>query len=55
LLFGIFICGYKVDSFEMPEVDVPSEDVYIQKLRQLLKPGPLVRRAEPTLQTYFFL
>lgn len=32
LLLGVFIRGYEVDGFEMAEIDVPSEDVYVQEL-----------------------
>lgn len=32
LLLRIFVGRYKVDSLEVAEVDVPSKDVYVQKL-----------------------
>lgn len=32
LLLGVFVRGYKVDGFEVSEINVPSEDVYVQEL-----------------------
>lgn len=32
LLLGVLVRRYEVDSFEMAEIDVPAEDVYVQKL-----------------------
>lgn len=29
LLFRVFIGGYKVDRFEMAEIDIPPQDVYV--------------------------
>lgn len=59
LLLGILVRGYEIDGFEVSEIDVPSEDVYVQELcSQVSDSGETRSRLPPrvrTLQTYFFL
>jgi len=56
LLLGVFVCRYEVDSFEVAKIDVPAQDVDVEKLREEISTdrerGCRQRR---TLQTYFFL
>ena len=55
LLFRIFGGRDEVDGLEVAKVDVPAEDVYVQKLAKAS--ARLVERStiRITLQTYFFL
>ncbi len=32
LFLGVFVRGNKVDSFEMPEINIPTKDIYVKKL-----------------------
>jgi hypothetical protein len=34
LFFGVLGCRDEVDGFEMPKVDVPAQDVYVEELMQ---------------------
>lgn len=60
LLFRVLVRRYEVDSFEVAEIDVPSQDIYVQELSERLAFGSRrgargEGRQRRTLQTYFFL
>jgi len=48
LLFGVLVRGNEIDRLEVTEVDVPTEDVYIQELADVFL---LVVAAEVSIYT----
>lgn len=57
LLFRVFVRRDEVDRLEVAEVDVPSEDVDVEELRQASAQClcPTLPTKVHTLHTYFFL
>lgn len=59
LFLGVFGSGNEVDSFEMTEIDIPTEDIDVEKLLTSasvdLNCTLIPHLLRHTLQTYFFL